>query len=272
MINESTKAGMSARAVGGVRGRIHGWAKTLHGAIDSLEQKVGSGTQAGKSAQSAYAGQARQYGDTLRGRISARPLQSAGIALATGIVAHKLFGSRSTPTVRVVEVPVPTYSHWDASQPQRRARSWMHATRAEMRAAADQGRASLNAASSSLTRTVIPLSLQMRLATQRLLDKSHEYGSIARVRVQEHPLMGVGVMLGVGALVATSVLQGRRMTTSDTPYVTADNERSGTSWQREQRDSMDMQTRATELISSRPVTSAVVVLGLGALVGAMLKR
>lgn len=248
-----------------------GRSPTLHGAIDSLEQKVGSGTQAGKSAQSAYAGQARQYGETLRGRVNARPLQSAGIALAAGIVAHKLFGRKSTPTVRFVEVPVPTYSHWDASQPQRRARSWMHATRAEMRAAADQGRASLNAASSSLTRTAVPLSLQMRLATQRLLDKSHEYGSIARVRVQEHPLMGVGVMLGVGALVATSVLQGRRMT-SDTPYVTADERGSGTSWQRGQRDSMDMQTRATELISSRPVTSAVVVLGLGALVGAMLKR
>jgi hypothetical protein len=90
-------------------GRVHRIAEMVHRAIDKVEKGLGGGSAAASSSSESALGAARAYGDKLRGHINARPLQSAGIAVGTGVILDKVVFSRS-PTVKVVQVPVPAPS------------------------------------------------------------------------------------------------------------------------------------------------------------------
>jgi ElaB/YqjD/DUF883 family membrane-anchored ribosome-binding protein len=252
----------------------------MHRTIDNVEQSLSSGSQGVMSTQSRYGEKARQYGEKLRERMNAKPLQSAGMAVGAGVVLDKLFFRRA-PKVRVVKVPVHTPATWDAGRfTERRPNRLMDTAGSHLQSlrgagqeaaakaafAAGAGLAGTKAMASSLTRTAGTVPLQARLATQRLLARSQEYASMARTGVQAHPLVGVGAFLGVGALL-TTVFMRRRRPARGTAYVTAvDESGSGVAWQR------DSQPRYREMISSRPVTSAAVALGLAALVATMLRR
>lgn len=270
----------AAPSKAGAGDRIHRAAGKLHKAIDSLEQGLTSKSRGVASSQAKYGEQARQYGDKVRERINARPLQAAGIAVGAGVILDRMF-SRS-PKVRVVKVPVRARPVWDADfHPERRANRWLHAAGSRMHgigetgheavgkvgAAAALGLAGTKAIASDLTRTASTLPLQMRIATQRLLARSQEYGSVARTGVQAHPYVGVGAFLGVGALLATVLMQ-RVRSQPDTAYVGVD-ERNAAA---RPRDRYDVQPGYRDAIASHPVASAAVVLGIGALVTALLAR
>lgn len=287
LLERPTGGGSPSQQGGKARERIHRFAGMVHRAIDNVEQSLNATGQGATATQSKYGEQARQYGDSLRGQINARPLQSAGIALGAGVVLDKLF-SRTPRQVRVVKVPVPVARPaWETDRfAQRRGRGWMEATGAHLQGlagagqqvvgkvgaaagtAAGMGIAGTRAMASTVADTASTLPLQMRLATERLLARSQEYGSMARTAVQEHPLAGAGALLGVAALLATPLLR-RRSQVAGTAYVSVDDRGNGLAWQ---RDRFDSPYDSRGMIASRPVTSAVVVLGLGALAAAMLKR
>lgn len=262
--------------------RIHRFAGKVHQAIDSIEQRLSSRSAAATSTTARYGEQARHYGESLREQITARPLQSVGIALGTGAVLDKLF-NRTPPKVRVVKVSVPARARWEPGPfVERRARPWTHAADAHVQslrraghqtmgrlgAAAGAGLAGTQATVSHLTHRASTLPLQMRMATQRLLARSQEYGSLARSGVQAHPLIGLGAVLGASGLLTTLWMR-RRAQAPATAYVAVDESGHGVAWQ---RDPYGAGPGARGLIASRPVTSAVVALGLGALLGAMLRR
>lgn len=182
-----------------------------------------------------YGEQARHYVETLRERIDARPLQSVGMAWGAGVVFNKVFGRR--PAVRVVKTSVPAPS-LEPARPD---------------AALRQAEA-------------VPL--RMRLALERLAAKSQEYGSLARAGVQAHPLIGMGSVLGLSALLTTFWLQRRRPPAS-TAYVAVDEKGHGVAWG---HDPSEVAPSARAMLTSRPVTFAAVLLGVGAVAGAMLKR
>lgn len=287
--------GTSSANGAGARQRIHRVAGMLHKAIDSAEQTLGSKGADVSSRQAQVGQQARVYGDQMREKIDAQPLQSAAIALGTGVVLGKLFmrAPQPQPQVRVVKVPVPvrvpvqTHAAWTAGpSPERRVQRWMQAAGNHVQAlgrsgqyaagrvgsaagsAAGTGVAGTKALASTVASAASTLPLQMRLATERLLARSQVYGSIARSNVQAHPLWGAGALLGVGALLATPWLRSHRATTAPA-YVTVDEKGNGVAWQ---HGRPGLQSRTVALVQDRPVASAAVLIGIGALVGAAMLR
>lgn len=247
----------------GSRERIHRFAGWMHQAIDKVEHGLGSKVQDGTAVQAKYVGQAQEYGNKLRQRFNERPVQSAGLALATGAVLHKLMASKPKAQVRVVKVPV--YRRAPAVSPASAA--WTAQLAGKAGAVAGMGIGSTKAAASSLANTASALPSQLRLATQRLLTRSQEYGSVAKSGVQAHPIVGIGSMLGAGALVTTLLMQRRRPAMTS-PYATLDEKGTGLAGQRER----SLQSGVMDTVASRPVASAAVMLGVGALVGALLRR
>ena len=275
----SGSTGMRA-STGNGHDRIHRLAGTMHRAIDSMEQRLSSAGSGMSSAQAPYGEQIRQYGDSLRTRMTEQPLQSAGVVLAAGVLLDRLF--LREPKVQVVKVPVRTHSDWEASPSiERRAQRWSDAAAARLhrvgragQGAVDKagmasalGIAGAKAKACDLAREASALPLQMRLATQRLMARSQEYGSMARSKVEEHPWAGLGAVLVASGLLTTALMRRRDPAPRD-GYVTVDGRGSNTSWQRSEYDT---QTGLGKTISSRPLTSAVVMLGLGMLAGAMLR-
>lgn len=258
--------------------RIHRLASTMHQSIDSIEQRLSSARGGISSTQARYGDQARQYGDRLQSRMSERPLQSAGIVLAAGVLLDRLFLRR--PKVRVVKVPVRVHPNWEASPG--RTQRWGDATEAHLQRvgrvgwqaagkagmAAASGFAGTKAMASHLARQAEALPQRMRMSAQRLKARSQEYGSVARSTVEAHPWAGLGAVLAASGLL-TTVLMRRRNPAPDTAFVSMDERVNGIG---RQRSEYDTQAGLGGMISSRPVTSGVVVLGLGLLAGLMLRR
>ena len=238
----SPSLGMRA-STGNGHDRIHRFAGTVHRAIDDLEQRLGSAGGGMSSTQERFGRQARQYGDRLRTRMHEQPLQSTGVMLAAGVLLDRLFLRK--PKVRVVQVPVRARSTWDTGPSFAGTRDTV----------------------SSLAREADAVPLRMRLATQRLMARSQEYGSMARSTVEAHPWAGLGAVLAASGLL-TSLLMRRREPSPGT-YGTVDERGRGIGWQRSEYDG---EAGLGEMISARPVLSAAVVLGLGTLALAMLRR
>lgn len=246
----------------GSRERIHRFAGWMHQAIDKVEQGLGTKVRDG-TAQSNHVGQAQEYGNRLRERFNERPVQSAGIALATGAVLHKLMAGKPKPQVRVVKVPV----YRRAPAVSAASAAWTTRLAGKAGAVAGMGIGGTRAAASHLSHTASALPSQLKLATQRLLTRSQEYASVARSGVQAHPVVGIGSVLGAGALVTTLLMQ-RRQQAQTSPYATIDQKGTGLAWQRERR----FQSGVMDTVAARPVASAAVMLGVGALVGALLRQ
>ncbi len=76
----------SATETGGLNGdvnRVRKMAQTLHEAVDSLEQKLGSSSDRMMSLQ-------QEYGDMAREQVRANPLAALGVAFAAGFVIAKI--------------------------------------------------------------------------------------------------------------------------------------------------------------------------------------
>jgi ElaB/YqjD/DUF883 family membrane-anchored ribosome-binding protein len=271
-----------AAANGELRDRIHRVAGMAHEAIDKLAQRLDSTGQGVLSARGQGGEKVRQYGDRLRERANGQPLQTIAMALGAGLVVGKLFGGSREPEVRVVEAPapMPDWTFTDAAE--RRASGLVDAARARMDrlgdlglaardrvgAAAGLGLAGTQQWTSTVARKASDLSQQARLAVERLVARSQDYGSMARSGIQAHPAAGLGAVVGIGALVTALLLQ-RRREPSGRPPAGVDDNGHPLAW-RHQQGSLQHNTR--DVVASRPVTSAVVVIGLGALVGALLSR
>ncbi len=72
---------------GGSDTSVHRLAQKVHEAVDTLEQKIGLGSDKVMSLQS-------EYGDMAREQVRANPLAAVGIAFAAGYIFAKVFSSR----------------------------------------------------------------------------------------------------------------------------------------------------------------------------------
>jgi ElaB/YqjD/DUF883 family membrane-anchored ribosome-binding protein len=80
---ESTSGGSSA-GLNGDANRVHRLAQSLHEAVDSLEQRIGQGSDRMMNMQ-------QEYGDMAREQVRNNPLAALGVAFAAGFVIAKLF-------------------------------------------------------------------------------------------------------------------------------------------------------------------------------------
>jgi len=87
----STQNPFPTRAESGTEYRLNGdanrvrrIAQSLHEAVDSLEQKIGTGSERVMGLQ-------QEYGDMAREQVRANPLAALGVAFAAGFVIAKIF-------------------------------------------------------------------------------------------------------------------------------------------------------------------------------------
>lgn len=79
---EQNQGSSSANGLNGGN-RVHKVAQTLHEAVDSLEQKIGQGSEK-------VMGLHDEYGEMAREQVRANPLAALGIAFAAGFVIAKI--------------------------------------------------------------------------------------------------------------------------------------------------------------------------------------
>ncbi|HYF19559.1 MAG TPA: hypothetical protein VEA40_16965 [Ramlibacter sp.] len=259
-------------ASAGTHARLHRFAGSMHRAIDRLQQRLqSSGGRGAFTSGGGYGAQPQAYGERLREQVATRPWEAAGIAVAAGVVLDKLLLTRSPKpvVVRVRTAPRPQWEPVVTRHP--RVDSWAQSADSELQDARMAGHeaagrlAGTTAAGVAGTKAAAAaLGLQLRLAGQRMLAKSQDYGTVVRSEVEAHPLVGIGAALGLGALV-TTLLMRRYEPVPGAAYVKVD-EDSG------RAASFEPESSASTLVASHPVASAAVVLGLGALVGALLAR
>ena len=83
--SESTgNSGSNGSALNGDANRVRRMAQSLHEAVDSLEQKLGSSSERVMSMQ-------QEYGDMAREQVKANPLAALGVAFAAGFIIAKIF-------------------------------------------------------------------------------------------------------------------------------------------------------------------------------------
>lgn len=273
------------------RDTIHRWAGTAHEAIDKLEQRLSSaGGSSGSggtmssvmAAPRAYGEQARQYQQQLNHRVQDKPLQTAGAVFAAGVVLGKLFKRREK--VKVVRVYGPSRTEAAASGVRARAHEWREAASTAARRLGESGQhkahqagavtlaglATAKAASSRLwdqTRRVLPQDLAS--TRRQAVAKSQYYGLQARDQLERHPMPGLAVALGIGA-VASALALGRSRDTSDrsVPVVRAV-DKEGTPFR--SSDWRDTDGRGVAALAS-PIASGALALGVGVVIGALLMR
>jgi ElaB/YqjD/DUF883 family membrane-anchored ribosome-binding protein len=285
-------AGSASDSSAAMRDRVHRVASAVHQAIDRMEQTLSAKGQGVASTQSAYRERATQYGEQLRSQgdrmreqVDAKPLQAIGLSVVAGLVFGKLFmrSPRVAPARPYVVQRRPVVEVDAGDRP---ARRWMDSAGASMRNLRDTGqiraaeasaeagarmeraRAMTAALAQAAVDRASSLPVQLRLAAERLRTGSRAYGSVAKSTVQAHPMVGAGTALGGAALLATLWLRRRQAT--DSAYIAVDAKGHGVAWKH--ADDVGRGVRAREMISSRPVTSAAVALGIGALAAALLRR
>jgi len=82
----SAETGQSSNGTNGLNGdvnRVRKVAQTLHEAVDTLEQKIGTSSDKVMSLQ-------QEYGDMAREQVRANPLAALGVAFAAGFVIAKI--------------------------------------------------------------------------------------------------------------------------------------------------------------------------------------
>jgi ElaB/YqjD/DUF883 family membrane-anchored ribosome-binding protein len=80
---ESTGSSTSGSGLNGDANKVRKMAQSLHDAVDSLEQKLGSGSERVMSLQ-------QEYGDMARDQVRANPLAALGVAFAAGYIIAKI--------------------------------------------------------------------------------------------------------------------------------------------------------------------------------------
>ena len=75
--------GSSSNGLNGDVNRVRKVAQTLHEAVDTLEQKIGTSSDKVMNLQ-------QEYGDMAREQVRANPLAALGVAFAAGFVIAKI--------------------------------------------------------------------------------------------------------------------------------------------------------------------------------------
>lgn len=81
--SSETSGGSSGGGLNGEANRVRRMAQTLHEAVDSLEQKIGSSSDRMMGLQ-------EEYGTMAREQVRANPLAALGVAFAAGFVIAKI--------------------------------------------------------------------------------------------------------------------------------------------------------------------------------------
>jgi ElaB/YqjD/DUF883 family membrane-anchored ribosome-binding protein len=77
------ESGSSAAGLNGDANRVRRMAQSLHEAVDSLEQKIGAGSER-------VLGLHEEYGSMAREQVRANPLAALGVAFAAGFVIARI--------------------------------------------------------------------------------------------------------------------------------------------------------------------------------------
>ena len=77
------QSGSSTGALNGDANRVRRIAQSLHEAVDSLEQKIGSGSERVMGLQ-------EEYGNMAREQVRSNPLAALGVAFAAGFIIAKI--------------------------------------------------------------------------------------------------------------------------------------------------------------------------------------
>ena len=80
---EQTGEGSTSGGLNGDANRVRRMAQSLHEAVDSLEQKLGEGSERVMSMQ-------QEYGDMAREQVRSNPLAALGVAFAAGFIIAKI--------------------------------------------------------------------------------------------------------------------------------------------------------------------------------------
>ena len=80
----SEGSGSGSTGLNGDANRVRRMAQSLHEAVDSLEQKLGSSSERVMNMQ-------QEYGDMAREQVRANPLAALGVAFAAGFIIAKIF-------------------------------------------------------------------------------------------------------------------------------------------------------------------------------------
>jgi len=78
-----TSGGTGASGLNGEASRVRRMAQSLHEAVDSLEQKIGQGSDRMQGLQ-------EEYGNMAREQVRANPLAALGVAFAAGFVIARI--------------------------------------------------------------------------------------------------------------------------------------------------------------------------------------
>ncbi|WP_227494539.1 hypothetical protein [Ramlibacter pallidus] len=79
----SGTSGANGSGLNGDANRVRRMAQSLHEAVDSLEQKIGSSSERVMSMQ-------QEYGDMAREQVRANPLAALGAAFAAGFIISRI--------------------------------------------------------------------------------------------------------------------------------------------------------------------------------------
>jgi ElaB/YqjD/DUF883 family membrane-anchored ribosome-binding protein len=80
----SSSEGGSNGSLNGDANRVRRMAQSLHEAVDTLEQKIGVGSERVMGLQ-------QEYGDMAREQVRANPIAALGVAFAAGYVFARIF-------------------------------------------------------------------------------------------------------------------------------------------------------------------------------------
>ena len=80
---ENTGSNGSGSGLNGEANRVRRMAQTLHEAVDSLEQKIGMGSERVMGLQ-------EEYGNMARDQVRANPLAALGVAFAAGFIVARI--------------------------------------------------------------------------------------------------------------------------------------------------------------------------------------
>jgi ElaB/YqjD/DUF883 family membrane-anchored ribosome-binding protein len=78
-----TSGGSGASGLNGEASRVRRMAQSLHEAVDSLEQKIGSSSER-------VLGMQEEYGTMAREQVRANPLAALGVAFAAGFIVARI--------------------------------------------------------------------------------------------------------------------------------------------------------------------------------------
>jgi len=216
-----------------------------------------------------YAEQARKYARITQEHVRANPVQSAFLAFTAGLIYSKLIHKTR---FHVLKLPVPVIPpeigaslHAGGESARRLLHDLGDTSRHAARSLGHLGATGLTSARAASAqawehaRTAVPH--QVHWAGSNLRSLSRSAADTVQGHLREHPLAGVGIALGAGALLAAALAAGRKGGGMPRPPAV-----------QSPRAAVEGPFRAEGVIGSHPVAAAALALLAGALLGTMLRR